>query len=583
FRHTLSNVDWYTLLDTKNSVDENVGIFTEKFMSVASENIPNIMITIRESDLPWISSEIKRVIRKRNRTRKMAKKSNNPTHWQLFRKLRNECVSLLRSAKDKYFENLCDKIKSSTFSSKDWWKLAKIFYNPNVSTFNKPFLTDDDLEIHNDFDKANLLNTFFTSQSPANIVKPLQTTVVPSIASLLSVTTTTQNPAQTLIAGQQAGIQNMTPLSIPNSSISNTVTISQNPIVSLTQIPAVGNPQSTTLSSISNIQQGVTPQGNLQQQGINPQAVMNLFQNIGMQQIQQSQGLNPMQTSNTVANFQPSTLMMPSAIPSNINQDGVSCVQLPQSNFGLSGPLPSLLGQCTPNFSGGNNQLPGFSLENMFQANQPKSGQLMQIVQGESQPGCVQIKNAMATQSCDISQPMNKLFTEQVATSQQGQVLLVPNLQLPMLQILGTNPAVNVSTEKQAFPAQFSQNTDLQGLINQLQSSLSQMGSPLGMVNMQQVVNNLTTGSNLTAMQLQTLQLQQQLLQQIQQLQGMQSLISQINLQNQGASTITTVANRNNIVMTTGDATSSNSAGKVLQNEKKKIVRTMEMVLNLPQ
>jgi CTP:phosphocholine cytidylyltransferase-like protein len=41
-----------------------------------------------------------------------------------------------------------------------------------------------------------------------------------------------------------------------------------------------------------------------------------------------------------------------------------------------------------------------------------------------------------------------------------------------------------------------------------------------------QVWNNLNTG-NLTAMQLQTLQLQQQLLQQIQQLQDMQSIISQ--------------------------------------------------------
>ena len=52
---------------------------------------------------------------------------------------------------------------------------------------------------------------------------------------------------------------------------------------------------------------------------------------------------------------------------------------------------------------------------------------------------------------------------------------------------------------------------------------------PMNVINMQQTFGN--GGSNLTAMQLQTLQLQQQLLQQIQQVQGMQHLINQYNIQ----------------------------------------------------
>lgn len=90
-----------------------------------------------------------------------------------------------------------------------------------------------------------------------------------------------------------------------------------------------------------------------------------------------------------------------------------------------------------------------------------------------------------------------------------GQLLVLPNLQMPLVQVFNNG-------QKNGAP-------DINSLLSQLQTNLAPM------FNAQQVWNNLTTGSNLTAMQLQTLQLQQQLLQQIQQLQGMQSLINQFS------------------------------------------------------
>ncbi|XP_061173168.1 methyl-CpG-binding domain protein 5-like isoform X2 [Saccostrea echinata] len=116
-----------------------------------------------------------------------------------------------------------------------------------------------------------------------------------------------------------------------------------------------------------------------------------------------------------------------------------------------------------------------------------------------------QIKQALPTQSCDLTQ--SNLPSGLPTTP--GQLLVLPNLQMPLVQVFG-------SGQKNGAP-------DINSLLSQLQTNLAPM------FNAQQVWNNLTTGSNLTAMQLQTLQLQQQLLQQIQQLQGMQSLISQFN------------------------------------------------------
>ena len=64
-------------------------------------------------------------MRKRNRYRRKAKKSNNRIDLTKFKQLRNKVVALFRSAKSKYFNKLHDKINDEKFGSKDWWKLVK--------------------------------------------------------------------------------------------------------------------------------------------------------------------------------------------------------------------------------------------------------------------------------------------------------------------------------------------------------------------------------------------------------------------------------------------------------------------------
>lgn len=134
------------------------------------------------------------------------------------------------------------------------------------------------------------------------------------------------------------------------------------------------------------------------------------------------------------------------------------------------------------------------------------------------------------TLNCD------QILQQQNIQSNNSQMLLMPNLHMPLMQFLGSNSMpVNVGLDK--IP-QLCNPGDLQ-----LHMGLSQISAPLNVMNVQQQVwNNLNTG-NLTAMQIQTLQLQQQLLQQIQQLQDMQSIISQFSIQS-NTTPLTTVANR---------------------------------------
>ena len=166
YRQMTSEVDWDTIIHVGNSIEINTDNLTNKILELSNKNIPNKIITVRQNDLPWINNEIRKLMRKRNRYRRKAKKSNNRIDWTKFKQLRNKVVALLRSAKSKYFNKLHDKINDEKFGSKDWWKLVK-----QVSAFNnvdseiKVLVDSNDQAINDNTDKANLLNAFFASQS----------------------------------------------------------------------------------------------------------------------------------------------------------------------------------------------------------------------------------------------------------------------------------------------------------------------------------------------------------------------------------------------------------------------------------
>ncbi|XP_021341670.1 uncharacterized protein LOC110442400 isoform X2 [Mizuhopecten yessoensis] len=317
------------------------------------------------------------------------------------------------------------------------------------------------------------------------------------------------------------------------------------PPISLPLVTAVTNSLTQVIPAI-----GTNGSQNL----LSQQAMMNLFNNLG---------LNTMQNSS--ANNQGAQMVLTGQV---LPQDNMSCLSLVNSAVGPNTYLNGINQSQFQRFIGCNNLAQNIDMGNMVSGQRDlmdpnvlnKAGPTMtQLIPSDHQGGAMQMKSAMATQSDDLQDQVNKmqLPCEQVlpsVTTSSGQMVLLPNVQMPLLQVLNanqmsaaSNPAMLDKTagcgiQQQPYPIQ--SQADIQALIGQLQAGLTQVGTPLNMMNVQQVWNNLTTGSNLTAMQLQTLQLQQQLLQQIQQLQGMQTLISQFNMQSNPGNPLTSMANK---------------------------------------
>ena len=106
----------------------------------------------RKHNLPWLTTNIVRHIRKRNTMFQKAKRSKKESHYDQFKKLRNTVVSLMRKEKQKYFSNLTGA------NTKKFWKAVK-HLNKNKQSI--PTLEQDNVYAESDVDKADMLNDFF--------------------------------------------------------------------------------------------------------------------------------------------------------------------------------------------------------------------------------------------------------------------------------------------------------------------------------------------------------------------------------------------------------------------------------------
>ena len=124
YRQQLSLVDWDSLL-VSDDIDISTSNITRALIDAANTNIPNRVITVRKDNPPWLTSSIKRVIRRKNRLHKRAKRSNLPGHWERFRIARNKCNNLVSNAKITHYSKVSENIRLEKAGSENWWTLVK--------------------------------------------------------------------------------------------------------------------------------------------------------------------------------------------------------------------------------------------------------------------------------------------------------------------------------------------------------------------------------------------------------------------------------------------------------------------------
>ena len=114
-------------------------------------------------------NKIRRLIRKRKRSYKIALSSNSPSDWLKFRRLRNKSVNACRIAKKKYLSKLTASLRDkSNLYRNSWWNTIKSLIGISRKSNSIPALLCNGIQYVSAVDKAMLFNDYFTAQSTVN-------------------------------------------------------------------------------------------------------------------------------------------------------------------------------------------------------------------------------------------------------------------------------------------------------------------------------------------------------------------------------------------------------------------------------
>jgi hypothetical protein len=136
----------------------------------------NRVISVRKDNPPWLTSSIKRGIRRKNRLHKRAKRSNLPGHWERFRIARNKCKNLVSNAKIAHYSKVSENIRLEKAGSKNWWTLVQSLTGSNDWSRTIPPIEHNGNRVYDDIEKSELL----TSSSVNNQHWTIVTTHLPT-------------------------------------------------------------------------------------------------------------------------------------------------------------------------------------------------------------------------------------------------------------------------------------------------------------------------------------------------------------------------------------------------------------------
>ena len=164
FSRDLLEVDWNSLKDA--DVDVYATNVTNSITCLATKHIPNKHVKVRQTDPPWLTNNIRKLIRKRKRYYDKFKQTNNPTDFNKYKQIRNLVTCEIRKSKRLQTDKLANNLKNATNGQSNWWRTLKSFIKPSQSTCTSiPPLQLNDQVFSDEQDKADILNNFFTTQT----------------------------------------------------------------------------------------------------------------------------------------------------------------------------------------------------------------------------------------------------------------------------------------------------------------------------------------------------------------------------------------------------------------------------------
>ena len=138
-----NTLPWEEIYNVSN-MNEKVQLFNDLMLNLFDKCIPLKSVCIKKYTAPWMTDELTRLLKERDKLRKVFSRTKDPNDFELFRISRNKAKQQCRNAKVKYFNDVFEKCDNG----KDMWSVIySLGLGKNEST-NDINVSPDDLNKH---------------------------------------------------------------------------------------------------------------------------------------------------------------------------------------------------------------------------------------------------------------------------------------------------------------------------------------------------------------------------------------------------------------------------------------------------
>lgn len=150
FLSEINELEWEQVM-TADNIDDKVSIFTSFLYCSYNKHAPIRLMNFKSRPAPWLSPEIKELMRERNRIRRNWRKYRDPALYTMYKMFRNEVQVRVRAAKQDFYRAAFNRMGST---SRVWNDLRHLgLVRPRNRSASNLALSADDL------------NEFFTRAS----------------------------------------------------------------------------------------------------------------------------------------------------------------------------------------------------------------------------------------------------------------------------------------------------------------------------------------------------------------------------------------------------------------------------------
>ena len=156
FRSDIASENW-DVLDNFQDPNDMWREWKIKFLNVVDTHAPLRTKRVRSKRSPWITSELKKRMPKRDIMKLKAIRSKNPQDCDEFKRLRNKVNSDIRIAKESYYKQSFTENKND--SRRTWQTITELTSRKSSNPFIKELIVNG-VSINKSTDLANAFNQF---------------------------------------------------------------------------------------------------------------------------------------------------------------------------------------------------------------------------------------------------------------------------------------------------------------------------------------------------------------------------------------------------------------------------------------